>query len=94
MINDTTLASDNPFCFRCNLLEIIQKLIFTIDRKIKNEKLQYGIHRKAAKISAVSSGRTDHYKYLKEEEVFPPYQSRMIEQATLTNSPLGKAFKN
>ena len=35
---DTTLASDNSLRFRKNLLERIQKLIMTIDDKIKGEK--------------------------------------------------------
>ena len=35
---DTTLASDNSLRFRKNLLERIQKLIMTIDDKIKDEK--------------------------------------------------------
>ena len=30
-----------------------------IDDKIKEENLQYDIHREAAKISALSSGKTD-----------------------------------
>ena len=36
---DTTLASDNPSRFRKNLLERIQKLIGTIDDKIRDEQL-------------------------------------------------------
>ena len=35
-----------------------------IDDKISDEKLQYGINREAAKISALSSGRIDQYEYL------------------------------
>ena len=35
---DDTLASDNPSRFRKNLLERIQKLIMTIDGKIRDEK--------------------------------------------------------
>ena len=31
----------------------------TIDDKIKDEKLQYNMNREAAKISALSSGKTD-----------------------------------
>ena len=34
-------ASDNPLRFRHSLLERIQKLIKTIDEKIRDEKLQY-----------------------------------------------------
>ena len=34
-----TLTSDNPLRFRKNLLERIQKLIMTVDDKIRDEKL-------------------------------------------------------
>ena len=41
-------------------------------------------------MSALSSGITDKSKYLRGEEILPPDQSRMIEQATFTYSPLEK----
>ena len=65
----------------------------TIDDKIKDEKLQYDINREAAKISALSSGNTDIYEYLTGEEILPSDQSRIIEQAKFTHSPLGKALE-
>ena len=65
----------------------------TIDDKIKDEKIQYDINREAAKISALSSGKIDKYEYLTDEETLPSDQSRIIEQATFTCSPLGKAFE-
>ena len=37
--------------------------------KIKDEKLQYDINRKAAKISALSSGKIDKCDYLTGEEI-------------------------
>ena len=40
-----------------------------IDDKIRDEKLQYDINRKAAKISALSSGIIDKYEYLTSEEI-------------------------
>ena len=40
-----------------------------IDLKIKDEKLQYNINRKAGKISALSSGKIDEYEYLTGEEI-------------------------
>ena len=49
LVIDTTLASDNSSRFRKNLLERIQKLMMTIDDKIKDEKLQYDVNREAAK---------------------------------------------
>ena len=36
----------------------------TIDEEIRDEKLQYDINRKAAKISTLSSGKIDKYEYL------------------------------
>ena len=41
----------------------------TIDDQIKDEKLQYNINRKAAKISALLSGKIDKYEYLTDEKV-------------------------
>ena len=39
------------------------------DDKIKDEKLQCDINRVAENISALSSGKTDKYEYLTEEEI-------------------------
>ena len=64
----------------------------TIDDKIKYEKLQYDINREAAKISALSSGIIDKYEYLTGKEILRFDQSRIIEQAKFTYSPLSKAF--
>ena len=90
---DTALASDNPLRFRKNVLERIQKIAMTIDDKIRNEKLQCKTSREAAKKSALSSDKIDKYEYLIDEEILPADQSRVIEQATFTYSPLGKAFE-
>ena len=65
----------------------------TIDDKIGDEKLQYNINREAAKISALSSGKIDKYEFLTAEELLPPDQRRVIEQAKFAYSPLGKAFE-
>ena len=35
-----------------------------VDDKIRDQKLQYDMNREAAKISALSSGKIDKYKYL------------------------------
>ena len=64
-----------------------------IDDKIRDEKLQYDINRKAAKISASSSGKIDKYGYLTVEEVLSYNQRQVIEQAKFTYSPLVKAFE-
>ena len=65
----------------------------TIEDKIKDEKLQHDINREAAKISALSSGKIDKYKYLTGEEILPSNQQQIIEQAKFTYSSLGKAFE-
>ena len=61
---DTTIASNNYLYFINNLLERIQKLIMTIDDKIRDEKLQYDNEREAAKISPLSSGKTNKLEHL------------------------------
>ena len=60
------------------------------DDKIRDEKLQHDINRKAAKISALSSGKIDKYEYLTGEDILPSDQRRMIQQAKFTYSPLKK----
>ena len=60
---------------------------------ITDEKLEYEINREAAKISALSSGKTGKYEYLTGEEILPSNQQQIIEQAKFTYSPLGKAFE-
>ena len=88
---------DNTFAkilkYRKNILETIYKLIMIIDEKIRDEKLQYDISREAAKISALSSGKIDKCKYLTREEILPPDQRRVIEEAKPTYSPLEKDFE-
>ena len=41
-----------------------------------DEKLEYGITREAAKISALSSGKIDKYEYLSGEEMLPSNQNQ------------------
>ena len=65
----------------------------TINGQIRDEKLQYGINRKAAEISALSSGKIGKYEYLNREEILPSNQKQIIEQAKFTYSSLGKAFE-
>ena len=65
----------------------------TIEDQIRDEKLQYDINRQAAKISALSSGKTDKYEHLTGEDKLPFNQQQIIEQAKFTYSPLGKAFE-
>ena len=65
----------------------------TIDDQIRDEKLQYDINRKAAEISALSSGKIDKYEYLTGKEILPSNQKQIIEKAKFTYSPLGKTFE-
>ena len=65
----------------------------TINDQIRDEKLQYGINRETAKISALSSGKIHKYEYLTGEDILPSNQQQVIEQVKFTYSPLGKVFE-
>ena len=65
----------------------------TINDQIRDEKLQYDINRKAAKISALSSAKIHIYEYLTGEDILPSNQQQIIEQARFSYSPLGKSFE-
>ena len=59
-----------------------------INDQIRDEKLQYDINRKAAKISALSSDKIHRYEYITGEDILPLNQQHIIEQAKFTYSPL------
>ena len=59
-----------------------------LDRKTKLNEAQYGLDRKAAKISALSSGNMDKYEYLTGEDL--DYKPSTVERAKFEYSPLGK----
>ena len=61
-----------------------------LDRKNKPNEAQYGLYRKAAKISALSSGNLDKYEYLTGEDL--DYTPSTVERAKFEQSPLGKSF--
>ena len=61
-----------------------------IDARIRHEKLQYDIDTEAGKISPLPSDKIDKYDHLTGEEILPLDQSRVIEQANFTYSPLEK----
>ena len=65
----------------------------TVNDRIRDEKLQYGIDREGVKISALSSGKVHKYEYLTGEDRLPSNQQQIIEQHKFTYSPLGKAFE-
>ena len=65
----------------------------TIDDKIIDEKVQDDINREVTKIS-LSSGKIYKYEFLAGEEILPSDQSRIMQQAKFTYSPLVKHLKN
>ena len=65
----------------------------SIDDNIRDKKLQYNINIKAAKISALSSGKIDKYEYITAEEILLSDQGRIIEKPKFIYSPLGSVFE-
>ena len=61
--------------------------------RLEIKKLQYGIYREVAKISALSSGKIDKYSYLTGEEILPSNRRQILEQAKFAYSPLGKPLE-
>ena len=65
----------------------------TINDQIRDEKLQYDINRKEAKIQPLSSGKIYEYEYLTGEVILLSNQQQIIEQDKFTYFPSGKAFE-
>ena len=65
-----------------------------INNQIRDEKLQYDINRKTAKISALSSGNIEKYEYFTGEDILPSNQQQIIEHRTskIYLFPFGKSF--
>ena len=61
-----------------------------LDDKIKANKAQYDLDREAAKISALSSGELEKYKYLTGEDL--GYKPKLLEKVKSQYSPLEEAF--
>ena len=61
--------------------------------KLEIKNLQYDIYKEAEKISELSSRKIDKYEYITGEEILPSDQSKIIQQAKFTYSPLRKAFE-
>ena len=61
-----------------------------LNRKIKQNEVQYDLGRKAAKTSALSSNNLDKYEYLTGEDL--DLKPSTAEQAKFEYSPLGKTF--
>ena len=60
--------------------------IKTLDRKIMQNEAQHNLHRKAAKISALSSNNLNKYEYLTGEDL--GLKPSTVEQAKFEYSPL------
>ena len=65
-------------------------VIFTVE--IFKEKL-YFLCSGSSKISALSSGKTDKYEYLTEEQMLSSNQRQRIDQGKFVYFPAGKAFE-
>ena len=65
----------------------------TTTDQIRDEKLQYNINNKAAKISALSSGKIGQYEYFTGKEMLPSNQQQIIEHAKFTYSLQRKKTK-
>ena len=66
--------------------------IMTTNNRIRDEKLPYDVNRKAAKVSALYTGKIDKYEYLTGKQILPSNIQQIIEQIKFTYSPLGKGF--
>ena len=91
LVIDATLTSDNALRFRKNLQESIRKLVMAIHDRSRDEKLQYKINRKTAKMSALSSGKIDTYEYPISEEILTSNQ-RQIKKKLIYIFSIGKSY--
>ena len=66
-----TFSPDKPLWFKKNLLlnSISDKIIKTINNKIKQSKVQHKLDRQTAAISALSSGNVSKYQFLTSKDV-------------------------
>ena len=65
----------------------------TANDKIRDDKMECDFNWEAAKILALSSWKIDKYEFLTGEEILPPDQRKVIEQAEFPYLPLGNAFE-
>ena len=61
-----------------------------LDRKIKQNRDDYDLHRKNAEISALSSGDLEKYEYLTGKDL--QYKPDAVQKAKFEYSPLGQVF--
>ena len=65
----------------------------TIDDKIRDEKLQYGINREATKLSALLPAKMYKYEYFTSVKTLLSNQRQTIEQVIFGYFPLGKLLE-
>ena len=58
-----------------------------LDRKIKQNKVDYDLHRQNVEISALTSGDLDKYEYLTGKDL--EYKLRLLQKAKFEYFPLG-----
>ena len=88
LTKDTTLPAGDLLRFRKILFdsyETVTDQVKSLDRKIMRREAQYDLHRKAAKISALSSNNLDKYEYLTGEDL--GLKPSTTEQDRVKNSP-------
>ena len=71
---------------------ILTEQVKILDDKIKANKAQYDLDRKAAKISALSSDELEKYEYLTSEDL--GYKPKVLEKVKFQYLPLGETSKN
>ena len=92
LVIDTTLASNNSSRFRKNLLEWTQKIIMKIDDRIWEEKYNTTLREQQQNCQHYDQVKLINMDFLQVKNILPFDQSRIIQQAKFTNSPLGKTF--
>ena len=65
----------------------IKEQIKILDNKIRQNHNDYDLYRQNAKISTLSSGKLDKYKYLTGEDL--GYRPDPVQKAKFEDSPLG-----
>ena len=68
----------------------LNKQVKILDDKVKGNKAQYDLDKKAAKIFALSSGELGKYEYLTGE--YLAYKLDVVQKAKFEYSPLGHVF--
>ena len=95
IIDTTTLPASDPLRFRKKNIWFFIKMTITdqikmLNKKVMQNKAQYDLDKKAAKISALSSNNIDKYEYLTGEDL--GLKASTVEQAKVEYSLLGKIF--